>query len=168
MEKEKLIELLNDEGVFLEFPYLERKITSLPTPNKEGAASEKDYYEIIKSKTDSRMRKAVKCYKLATQQLIEKEAEIAELKDVIEQYQESVDDKVSQLAQLKATKAEMPSVKGKFVFDAIITKTGKKVWQYCYDDENGLNQHSKHYDTKEEAEEELKIFNNKSLPQSDG
>lgn len=37
------------------------------------------------------------------------------------------------------------------VFESTVTKTGKKVWQYHYADENGNNQHSGYYDTKEQA-----------------
>jgi len=41
-------------------------------------------------------------HEYATQQLEAKDKEISELKNVIEDYQESVDDKVSQLAKLYA------------------------------------------------------------------
>lgn len=37
------------------------------------------------------------------------------------------------------------------VFEATITKTGQKAWQYFYTDENDNNQHSGYFNTKEEA-----------------
>jgi hypothetical protein len=37
------------------------------------------------------------------------------------------------------------------VFEATIAATGKKVWQFFYNDNEGKNQHSKYFDTREEA-----------------
>lgn len=37
------------------------------------------------------------------------------------------------------------------IFELVIKNTGEKVWKYFYNDQNGLNQHSENYSTKQEA-----------------
>lgn len=44
------------------------------------------------------------------------------------------------------------------VFESTITATGEKVWQYFYNDENELNQHSEYFSTKEIALASYKNF----------